>query len=125
MKKIIVPVLVLLINYTAYAQTSEIKAQHYPAKPSANLNEALANLNSHNKLLADILADQPLDAAALDQVHQLTYTLELAVAKVEESVSTLKETLENVHQASENGASDAVTEQGKAYLDLSKTLLNQ
>ncbi|WP_369412997.1 DUF6746 family protein [Halomonas alkalisoli] len=59
----------------------------------------------------------------LGTIHELTYTLENALEKINEEVNTMAVTLEEVHLGSETGDFERVNSNGAAYLDAAQTLI--
>jgi len=78
------------------------EVQHYAPKPSDTFAEAVANFNEYNALMAEVLKADPMTVADMERVHELTYTIEVALAKMVETLETLPVTLEEVHLASES-----------------------
>ncbi len=115
--------LTLAIPMTTVA--ADTAPAHYPALVSATLQEALANLQSHNAQLAALLAQETLDARDLDTVHRLTYTLENAIERLGVEVSEIAEILEEVHVASEEVDAATVRERGQRYLERTAPLLER
>jgi len=99
----------LRILATALAMTVAVGAigkadeavDHYAAEPSETLAEAVENFVTHNNRMAEVLARDPLTVADMEEVHELTYTLEIALAKINEELGALPPVLEEVHLASE------------------------
>jgi len=80
--------------------SDEIKIDHYGAKEFANTEEALAGLLSTSNEMASIVAAAELDATKMEQIHQISYTTENALAKIGVD-KALVAALEEVHLASE------------------------
>ena len=124
MKKLIVAVAVALafgaagLVSPAVASGAAETVQHYKGKPAETLPQAVANFSEYNRKLKALL-DGPVTDADMAEVHQLTYTLENALKKINEEMAGLADTLEKVHQASEKLDRDAVIEHGRAYLSVS------
>ncbi|MFW5825440.1 MAG: DUF6746 family protein [Marinobacter sp.] len=95
---------------------------HFEGKASDTLPEAVSNFSEYNDKLEAVLEGE-LTAEKMNEVHELTYTLEKAIAKMSEELDSLAVTLEEVHLASESADSDVVSEQGKAYLEKSRQLV--
>jgi len=106
----------LLLTLSASTFASE-RPDHYKREPSATIEEALNNLSSYNQKLAKLLEKDNLSALEMHEVHQLTYTLENALQRLDKEVDNLAATLEAVHLASETADTQTVSEQGKAYLE--------
>ena len=64
-----------------------------------------------------------LNAEAMVEIHQLTYTLENALEKIHSETTELKVVLEDVHLGSENMDFAKVKQQVKRYLDTATTLV--
>jgi hypothetical protein len=93
------------------------RPDHYQPKPSPTLEAALANLTEFNPKLAALLEKDSLTPEELNQVHQLTYTLEAALEKLGSEQARVAELLEEVHVASEKNDSSTVKTSGRAYLE--------
>ena len=96
--------------------------EHYKGEPSKTLEQAVANLSEYNNRLEKVLAGE-LTPEAMNEVHQLTYTLENALQKINEEAADLTDILEEVHLASESNQPAVVKERGEAYLAVSRTLI--
>jgi len=99
------------------------KVQHYEPKPSETLEEAVQNLSEYNKLMADVLSREDLSDADMEEVHQLTYTLEVALAKINEEMGGIAATLEEVHLASEERNQAKLRGAGEVYLEVTNTVV--
>lgn len=97
--------------------------QHYQAKSSDTLEQAVINFNDSNGRLEALLAGD-LDDSDLAQIHELTYTLEDALAKIQVESAAIVESLEAVHQASERSDAQAVRQHGVTYLGAARKLIN-
>lgn len=102
----------LLLAAPALAERPE----HFQGKPAKSLVEALANLAEYNQKLHALLARDQLSAEDLQAVHQLTYTLENALERLDDEVDRLEDLLEEVHLASERLDAATVKKQGAAFL---------
>ncbi|WP_339802977.1 DUF6746 family protein [uncultured Marinobacter sp.] len=98
------------------------RPDHYKGLPANTLDEAVANFSEYNDKLAEVLQGE-LTPEAMNEVHQLTYTLENALGKVSEEFELLAETLEEVHIASESNDPQTVKKQGEAYLEVSRKVV--
>lgn len=96
---------------------AEERPDHFQPKPSPTLEAALSNLAEFNPQLAALLDKDTLSPQDLNQVHQLTYTLENALEKLDSERARVAELLEEVHVASERADSKTVKASGRAYLD--------
>ena len=98
------------------------RTDHAEGKPSADLDQALANLSTYNAKLAALVEQDSLSPQQMHEVHMLTYTLENALERLEEEVEAMAEDLEAVHIASEHTDGDTVRTKGAAYLEASGKL---
>jgi hypothetical protein len=110
-------IVITVFSSSAWASAPGAKYEHFEGKPAATLEQAVANFAEYNGKLKAILAGKVSDAD-LAEVHQLTYTLETALKKINEEMAGLASTLEEVHLASEKLDRDAVLEHGRAYLSV-------
>ncbi len=97
--------------------------QHYEAKPSDTLEEAVRNFSEYNKRLAGILSQDKLTQSDMEQVHQLTYTLEVALAKINEDMTGIVDTLEEVHLSSEEYNEAKLRGVAEVYLEVATTVI--
>ncbi|MGF2687425.1 DUF6746 family protein [Marinobacter sp. DUT-3] len=98
------------------------EVEHFEGKQSATLEAAVANFSEYNKKLETILKGE-LTPEAMNEVHQLTYTLENALGKINEEFDGLAVTLEEIHLASERADTEGVASNGEAYLETSRTVI--
>lgn len=103
----------------------EQRYEHFKGQPAKTLDQAMFNLANFNAKLAQLMADGELTAEDMATVHQLSYTLENALQKLDEEVDTLQEVLEEVHIASETLDYDTVKKQGRIYLETSAKIVKK
>lgn len=96
---------------------------HYAPQPSATLEDALANFTSHNAHLAAILDKPDLSADDMEDIHQLTYTLEDALAKMIAESTAIAVQLEIVHHWSESTNAARLKEHAQTYLEMAGKLV--
>ncbi|NMT62834.1 DUF6746 family protein [Marinobacter orientalis] len=108
----------LALPFSSFAD----EVEHFEGRKSANLKEAVANFSEYNKKLEKIL-DGELTPEAMNEIHQLTYTLENALGVINEEFNGLAVTLEEVHLASESADIQGVTNYGETYLETSRTVI--
>lgn len=114
-KYIVGVVFLFSVTFTATAD----RVDHYKGKPSNTFPEALVNLSEYSQRLEKLLAGE-ISNADLAAIHELTYTLENALKKINETLGELAETLEEVHIASETADRATVKSRGEAYLSVSR-----
>ncbi len=107
----------------ALASDDDKRPDHFKGKPSENLEQALDNLREYNAKLTEVINGE-LKPQKMAEIHQLTYTLEVALQRLDEEVDDLQDVLENVHKGSEHMDFDKVTKNAKQYLDTSNKIVN-
>lgn len=95
---------------------------HFKGQPANTLEQAVANFSEYNNKLEKVLAGD-LPPETMNEVHQLTYTLENALQKLDDEIDELEETLEKVHKASEHADPDTVHSAGEQYLSNSRKIV--
>ena len=96
---------------------SDERLDHFKGIPADTLEQAVTNFSEYNNKLAEILAKDNLSPKELHSVHELTYTLENALEKINVEFIELAKILETVHVASETGDAKTVKNQGTLYLN--------
>ncbi len=117
MKKLVfltTSVFVLIFSALTFADE---RPDHFKGKPAETLEQAVANFSKYNNKLANILAKDNLSPEELHSIHELTYTLENALEKINAEFAELAKMLETVHVASETADAKTVKNQGTRYLD--------
>ena len=95
---------------------------HYKGKPSPDLKSALCNLQSHDADFKAMIGNDPMKVEDLAKLHQMTYTMEVALQKVQQELVKAAESLEKVHKASEVLAGDNVKVTAPDYLNITQLL---
>lgn len=98
------------------AQADE-RVDHFEGQPAETLEQAVANFSDYNERLSKVLSQDELTAADLAKVHELTYTLENALGKINSELTSLGETLEALHLASEALNEQSARDHGQDYLE--------
>ncbi|SET47835.1 DUF6746 family protein [Thalassotalea agarivorans] len=104
-----------LIAYTSASYADE-RYDHFPALAADNTTQALCNLAEYNAKLQVLLTKDTLTAEDMVKVHELTYTLENAIQRIQKDLTAAATDLEEVHLASEKLDKNTVQQQGKTYL---------
>jgi vacuolar-type H+-ATPase subunit I/STV1 len=124
MRKLLPLSLILSVVFSAGVMASDDKRpEHFKGEPSENLQQAVANLSAYNQKLAAIIDKSELSLEDMAEIHQLTYTLENALQRMDKELDNIAETLEEVHIGSEHAAFDKVKKQGQEYLEKSSLLV--
>ena len=108
----------LCLGFAAGAQ--EPRISHYSGEPADSMPQALANLAEYNARLKALLAEDEVD---LHTVHELTYTLENALQRIQSDLADAAEALEEVHLASEAADAETVKARGEDYLEVTRPLV--
>ncbi|HET8806913.1 MAG TPA: DUF6746 family protein [Methylophaga sp.] len=111
-------VLSFSVMNTSYADP----VKHYQGKEAESLSQAVSNFNKGNQRLAKLLKQDNLSAADIAAIHELTYTLENALAKINTDLEQLAVTLEGVHIGSEENDAARVKKEGNRYLAVTNEL---
>lgn len=106
----------LLFNAAAMADDDDQQYQHFKPEPAENLEQAIMNLNEYNAKLQEIV-NGDLTAQDMAKVHELTYTLEVALARLSKELDIAANSLEEIHLGSEQMNKQRVKGFGKSYLD--------
>lgn len=114
--------LVLSLSAMSWAGDKQ-RIDHFKPKASETLQQAVENLSEYNTELANILAKDELSAQDLHNVHQLSYTLEVALEKIHTDLAEVAQVLEEVHVASEQSDAATVKARGQVYLDVTRTVV--
>ena len=93
-----------------------------PGHPGPSGNQAVENFVSYNRKLATVLERDPMTTADMEEVHEYTYTLEIALARINAELGALPEALERVHETSEGDDPAALRASSMAYLKAARTL---
>ena len=112
--------LALMLTAAGLAQASDV--EHHEGKPSNTVAEAWQNLEAGNAELRELIDGEltPIDMA---EVHEISYTLENALARLAEAQETIAFHLEEVHLASERNDTDTVRSDGASYLEAVDALM--
>ncbi len=102
-----------------------VDVDHFKGKPSPDLKSALCNLQEFDKKLKMATTGDKLTPQQMADVHQLTYTLEVAVQKLQSELVIVAEELEKAHKGSEVMANEKVKNGAKEYLARTKLLTSK
>lgn len=110
-----------LLAVLSWPALAEERVDHYQGKPAETLEQAIANFKAGNAQLKQLLEGE-VTSADLAEIHQLSYTLENALGKMNKEMKVMAMLLEQVHLASETAKAQTVQGSGRAYLDIADTL---
>lgn len=114
----------ILAAFIAAVSTNAVAADvdHFKGKPSPDLKSALCNLKEFDAKLKLATTGKKLTPEQMAEIHQLTYTLEVAVQRVQSELAIVAEELENAHKGSEVMANEKVKKGAHEYLTRTKLL---
>lgn len=115
--------LALAALFTLPAVADDERVEHYRGEPAASLTEALGNLAEYNQQLRALVDKGQLSGDDFHQIHQLTYTLENALGRLDDELDAMQEDLENIHLASERGEAGRILQAAPEYFRRSDELL--
>lgn len=125
MKYLTLIAITLFLGLSASAVADDDKMyQHYQPEKSENLQQAIKNLNKYNAMLSELMSGE-LNAQDQAKIHELTYTLEVALERLDDELDSAAEQLEEVHLGSESMDKDRIVENGEKYLHTLQLLLGQ
>ncbi len=108
------------VSFSTYSLASE-RVEHFKGLPAPDLSTAVKNLSEYSDLLEKQLSAE-ITSNTLGEVHVLTYTLEIALEKINQELAQLADTLEEVHIASETNEPQAMADKGKEFLGVIEQL---
>lgn len=114
-------VLAVSLTFVGGAFADE-RPDHFKGLEAPDLQTAVANFSEYNTRLEEVLKGELTDMDLL-KIHELTYTLENALEKIEDELEELAETLEEVHIASETFNRDALKKVAPVYLETARTVI--
>lgn len=124
MKKMLnMAVLAAGLTIGANVAMAEERISHFKNEPSPTLEAAVKNFSEYNNRLADIVKKGEYSDQDLVDIHQLTYTLEVALEKMEEELDDLADVLEEVHLASETFDRERLKKNADLYLETSRKIV--
>jgi len=100
------------------------QVQHYKAEPAPNLKAAVENLRDYNRKLEQHL-DQEMTVENMEKIHQLSYTLENALKRMDKDLENIASVLEGMHLASEARNQDKVEGNAETYLENMNMILGE
>ncbi|MDN3523094.1 DUF6746 family protein [Halomonas ramblicola] len=106
----------------ATAAHADERPDHFEGKASETLEQAMSNFTATNRELAELLAQDELSDEDLGSIHELSYTLENALARIDAEVEAMAVDLEEVHLGSESLDRERVHTHGSAYLEAAQPL---
>lgn len=107
---------------SSFAISALERPDHFKGKEAKTLAEAVVNFKEANQRFAQ-LQSAKLTPEAMAEIHQLTYSMEVALEKIHQETAQLKVVLEEVHVASEKMDVSTVQQQGALYLKNATTLV--
>ncbi len=112
-----------LVAVTTGVNADDGDHDHFEGKPAETLREAVANFREYNQRLKEIL-EGDLSDQDMVEIHELSYTLENALEKINAEFTQLAATLEEVHLASERLDEETVSTKGQEYLSVAEEVVD-
>nr|WP_298413688.1 DUF6746 family protein [uncultured Halomonas sp.] len=113
----------LCTSLLATAAHADDRPEHFEGQTANTLKEAVSNASEANAQLAKLLDQDDLTNDDFATIHELTYTLENALEKIEDELDVIADDLEEVHQGSEALDQERVRTHGTSYLEAARTLI--
>lgn len=110
----------ILVPFLFSDVVADERPEHFEGKEARSVAEATANISKYNTKLREILSQSEMTPKDIHTIHQLTYTLENALKRIESEIENTEETLEDLHLASEAFDDKKIRLLGNRYLDRSK-----
>lgn len=111
---------VVVLSFSGFSSMAladdDQRPSHFKGEPSETLEQAVTNFSTYNQQLNELLKGE-LTAEKMGEIHQLTYTLENALGKINDEMDELADVLEEVHLGSETMDQPRVSENGEKYLN--------
>ena len=123
MKKTVIAIMVAFLG--APVSFADEKYDHFPSLDAPDVKTAYCNLAEFNEKLSAIVNKPELSAEDMVKVHELTYTLENAVIRLQTTLKDLAADLEEVHLASETLNSKTVKGSGELYLSAINSIMTE
>ncbi|SHE89216.1 hypothetical protein SAMN02745148_01347 [Modicisalibacter ilicicola DSM 19980] len=114
--------LAVVLGSGTFAVADEERPEHFAGESAETLEQAVTNFSEYNQRLEELL-NQELTPERMAKIHELSYTLENALAKIDEEVDLMSVLLEDMHLASESADPRTTKNAGKAYLNSGQTLV--
>lgn len=114
--------LVILSIGGAAPTLADESPDHFKGLVPESPTEAVQNFSRYNDKLENILARDSLSVTDMAEIHEITYTLENALAVINEQTANVASLLETLHLASELGGADNVVRAGREYLNRARQI---
>ncbi|NLZ79440.1 MAG: hypothetical protein GX908_08015 [Gammaproteobacteria bacterium] len=122
MKNVIKGAVLAVSLAVAGGAMADDRPEHFKGLAAPDLQTAVANFSEYNKRLEKALSGELTDADLM-KIHELTYTLENALEKINDDLEDLADTLEEVHIASETFKRDELKKVAPQYLETSRQII--
>ena len=122
MKNVIKGAVLAVSLAVAGGAMADDRPEHFKGLAAPDLQTAVANFSEDNKRLEKALSGELTDADLM-KIHELTYTLENALEKINDDLEDLADTLEEVHIASETFKRDELKKVAPQYLETSRQII--
>mgnify|MGYP000235845573 CR=1 FL=1 len=96
---------------------------HFKGKEAGSYDAALTLFKQYNEKVEALINKDKLSYGDMHNIHEYTYTIENALAKINQEMNALAEQLETLHKASETAKSDSALAAGRTYIENAKRLV--
>jgi hypothetical protein len=100
-------------------------ANHFPSVASPTVTAAKCNLAKYNAILTKLINQPELSITDMLSVHELTYTLEQTIERLQVSLEDVAEEVEKVHKASEHLDPNVIASSGQLYQEKLQAILQK
>ncbi|MEM6603887.1 MAG: DUF6746 family protein [Pseudomonadota bacterium] len=128
MRKLFLCAALLMFVFVSLAHSSET-INHYEADAVNSQEDALKALDKNSEIISAILQKDNLDAAHLEDIHRVSYTLENAIDKLisekaapETVLNPVEKAIQNIHDSSEDHEEQAVRQHFQDFQSSFKAL---
>lgn len=123
MIKEVLTVTALLWGATLSTASADQRQEHYQALPAESIEQAVSNLTSYNQELDALISQSELSDEDMVKIHELTYTLENALQRLQSELEGTAGVLEEVHLGSETMDNNRVLDNARRYLQSMNEIL--
>jgi hypothetical protein len=116
------PLVTLLALGLGLPAAADPDFDHYQGEVAQTTGQAVANLLYYNAKVREVLARGDLDDMDIEEIHEYTYSMEVALAKLVADFGDMAVTLEALHLATETYNADAVRGIAAVYFETADAL---
>lgn len=110
----------LTLPTLCYADNESV--DHFQGEEPQSLAHAKMMVQQSHQQIEALLRNEKLTTEEIHELHELTYSLENAVAFIQEDIKNAADALETLHKASETYDPKKTRDSAKVYLQAAKVL---